>query len=98
MGILVNWNGTVYLTTSAYSNVTSSNNIFNDRPAVTSDASNGGKIRVMIVNSKGAQVGGTKDISPGKSVKLEKIPWNSGTYTLKAKALNKSGTYRIGID
>lgn len=94
----VNWTGSAYLTTSAYSNVTSSNNIFNDSPKVTSDANNAGKIRVMIVNSKGAQVGKTKDVSPGKSVRMDQIPWNSGTYTLKAKALSKSGTYRIGID
>lgn len=78
--------------------MTSSNNIFNDSPKVTRDANNAGKIRVMIVNSKGAQVGKTKDVSPGKSVRMDQIPWNSGTYTLKAKALSKSGTYRIGID
>ena len=94
----VNWSGNAYLTTAAYSNVTSSNNVFNDRPTVTNDSGNLGTITVKIVNSSGEQIGGTKTISKGKSVKLDSIPWNSGTYTLKAKASSKNGTYRISID
>jgi hypothetical protein len=95
---LVNWSGNAYLTTSAFSNVTSSNNIFSNRPTVTNDVSNAGSIKVKIVNASGKQVGATKTIGKGKSVKLDTIPWNSGTYTLKAMAVTKNGTYRIAID
>lgn len=96
----VNWTGTAYLTTSAYSNVTSSNNFFSDRPVVTSNASNIGTISVRVINSKGEQVGSAYAIAPGKSQKLDAIPWKSGTYTLQAIAIetNKSGTYVIGIN
>ncbi|MDQ0658778.1 T9SS type A sorting domain-containing protein [Paenibacillus sp. W2I17] len=93
----VNWSGSAYLTTNAYSNVTSSNNFFNDSPTVTNDANSPGTITVRIVNSSGEQVGSTKTISAGKSANLDSIPWNSGTYTLQAKG-SKAGYYNISID
>ncbi|EJQ42767.1 hypothetical protein IEQ_05146 [Bacillus cereus BAG6X1-2] len=94
----VNWSGSAYLTTSAYSNVTSSNNIFNDRPTVTNYAGNKGSIKVRVVDSSGKQIGGVKEIAKGKSVKLDSIPWNSGTYTLQAKAISSNGSYSISIN
>lgn len=94
----VNWSGNAYLVTQAYSNVTTSNNFLNDEPTVTNDSGNKGEIKVKVVNEDGKQVGKVKTIGKGKSVKLDKIPWNSGKYTLKAKASEKEGTYRISIN
>ncbi|WP_274653271.1 hypothetical protein [Paenibacillus humicola] len=93
----VNWTGSAYITTNAYSNITSSNNFFNDSPLVTNSANSPGTITVRILDSKGAQVGSTKTIAAGKSVRLDQIPWNSGTYTLQGKG-SVSGTYYISID
>lgn len=95
---LVNWGSTAYLTTNAYSNVTSSNNIFNDRPLVTNSANNPGPIMVRIVNTAGQVIGSTKTILTGRSVRLDAIPAFSGTYTLQAKATTKTGNYFISID
>jgi len=94
----VKWSGNAYITTTGFSNVTSSNNIFNDSPRVTNDSGNSGSILVKVVNANGYQVGKTKEIAKGKTVTLDKIPWNSGTYTLKAKAITKNASYRITID
>lgn len=94
----VNWTGKARLSTNAYYNVTSSNNIFRDEPKVTNHAGNPGKIKVRIINSKGEQVGKAKEIDTGKSVKMDKIPALSGTYTLQAKTLDESGSYTITID
>jgi len=94
----VNWSGQAYLITVAYSNVTSSNNVFNDSPTVTNASGNPGKIKVKIVDAYGKQVGKVKEIGKGKSVKLDTIPWNSGTYTLKAMAVDQKGQYTISID
>jgi len=94
----ISWSGNAYLTTKAYSNVTSSNNIFTDSPVVTNASGNKGTIKVKVVNEKGEQVGGVKEVAPGKSVRLDKIPFGSGTYTIKAQAVDKEGTYLISID
>lgn len=94
----VKWSGSAYLTTKAYSNVTSSNNIFNDSPLVTNGAGNKGSIKVRVVNQSGKQVGSVKTIKKGKSGRMGSIPWNSGTYTLQAKAVSGAGRYSINID
>lgn len=94
----VNWTGTAYVVVNYYTNVTSSNNFFDDRPTVTNHASNPGALTVRIINEKGAVVGEPKLVAPGTSVKLDTIPWNSGTYTLQARATSRIGTYYISID
>lgn len=94
----VNWSGQAYLTTAAYSNVTSSNNFFSDSPTVTNASGNPGAIKVKVVNANGEQVGKVKEIGKGKSVKLDSVPWNSGDYTIKAMALDKNGQYTISVD
>jgi hypothetical protein len=95
--ILVSWSGTAYLTKNAFSNITSSNNIFRDAPTVTNGADSPGNVTVRIKNSDGKQVGSEKTIAPGKSVKLDTIPAFSGTYTLQGKG-SVTGTYSITID
>lgn len=95
---LVNWSSTAYLTLGAYSNVTSSNNLFADRPLVTNSASNPGPIMVRVVNSKGQVIGSPKTILTGQSVRLDQIPAFSGTYTLQAQAYTRAGYYSISID
>lgn len=50
------------------------------------------------MDAYGKQVGKVKEIGKGKSVKLDTIPWNSGTYTLKAMAVDQKGQYTISID
>lgn len=94
----VKWSGDAYITTTGYSNVTQSNNVFNDRPKVTNSSGNAGAIKVKIVNSSGADVGNVYTIEKGKTVTLDSIPWDSGKYTLKAKAVEKNGTYTITIN
>ena len=94
----VNWTGKARLGTGNYYNVTSSNNIFRDSPKVTNHAGNPGTIKVRIINSKGKKVGRTKTIKAGKTVKMDKIPALSGTYTLQAMAVDKAGSYTITID
>lgn len=91
----VNWTGKARLGTSVYYNVTSSNNIFRDSPKVTNHSGNPGRIKVRIINSKGEQVGKAKEIKAGSSVRMDRIPALSGTYTLQAKALDKEGSYTI---
>lgn len=95
---LVNWSSTAYLTLNAYSNVTSSNNLFADRPLVTNSASNPGPIMVRVVNSNGQVIGSPKTILTGQSVRLDQIPAFSGTYTLQAQAYRSAGYYFISID
>ena len=85
------WTGTAKLNTTDYVNITSSNNIFPDSPLVTSDAT------IRVINEKGAQVGETKTIAPGSSVRLDQIPAFSGTYTIQGKA-SVAGTYTFNID
>lgn len=94
----INWSGNAYLVTTAYTNVTSSNNVFTDAPTVTNDSGNKGAIKVKVVDEAGNQVGTVKTLEKGKSAKLSDIPWNSGTYTIKAKAVDKEGSYRISVN
>jgi hypothetical protein len=91
------WTGTAKLNTTDYVNITSSNNIFPDSPLVTSDANNPGNVTIRVINEKGAQVGETKTIAPGSSVRLDQIPAFSGTYTIQGKA-SVAGTYTFNID
>ena len=91
------WTGTAKLNTTDYVNITSSNNIFPDSPLVTSDANNPGNVTIRVINEKGAQVGETKTIPPGSSVRLDQIPAFSGTYTIQGKA-SVAGTYTFNID
>lgn len=94
----VDWTGRARLNTDVFYNVTSSNNIFRDSPKVTNHSGNPGRIKVRIINSSGKQVGKAKEIKAGSSVKMDRIPALSGTYTLQAKALDKAGSYTITID
>lgn len=97
-GAKVKWKGAAYLSKGNWCNVTSSNNIFPDSPKVTNYDSNPSTIKVRIINSNGAQVGETKSIAPGQTVRLDRIPAFSGTYTLQACPDGDSGYYTISID
>jgi hypothetical protein len=94
----IDWSGQAYLITTAYTNVTTSNNIFNDRPTVYNAAGNPGAIKVKVIDSNNQQVGKVKEIAKGKSAKLDTIPWSSGSYTIKAMAVDKKGQYTINVD
>ncbi|MGX7199873.1 hypothetical protein [Enterococcus nangangensis] len=98
--ILVSWHGTANLVSDAYNNITSSNNIFTDSPVIISDASNKATVYIMVVNESGEQLGSIKTLSPGSSVTLGPIPWDSGTYTIKGKAPSSSneGVYTFTVD
>ncbi len=93
----VNWSGTAYLAAKQWCNVTSSNNVFRDSPKVTNGASNPCSIKVRIVKESGEVVGEEKEVGVGESVKMDKIPAFSGTYTLQAYS-EKAGNYTISID
>lgn len=97
-GAKVKWKGTAYLSKGNWCNVTSSNNIFPDSPKVTNYDSNTSTIKVRIINSNGAQVGETKSIAPGQTVRLDRIPAFSGTYTLQACPDGDSGYYTVSLD
>lgn len=91
------FNGTARLTAGKWCNVTSSNNFFADDPLVTSNANNPGAVSLRVVNANGAQIGSTKKVSPGKSVRLDEIPAFSGTYTIQAYT-EVGGVYTFVID
>lgn len=93
----IHWTGTAKLTTGDYSNITSSNNIFPDSPLVTSDANNPGSVTIRVVDDAGGQIGETKTVSAGSSVRLDQIPALSGTYTIQGKA-TVAGTYTFTVD
>lgn len=93
----VNWSGPAYLAAKKWCNVTSSNNFFNDKPKVTNSASNPCSIKVRIVNGEGKLVGTEKKVGVGKSITMDEIPWNSGTYTLQAYS-EEAGYFTISID
>lgn len=94
----VNWTGVAYVSKAYWCNITSSNNLFPDSPLVTNHAGNPGEIKVRIINEDGKQVGETKTVKAGKSVRMDQIPAASGTYTLQAKATKTNGNYTITID
>lgn len=93
----IKWNGTAWLTTSGFCTITTSNNIFDDDPLVESDGNNAGDVTIRVLNEKGQQVGSTKTVSPGSSVRLDMIPANSGTYRIQGKA-SVEGNYAFNID
>lgn len=93
------WNGTAYLSTVSWNNITASNNIFPDSPLITSDSKNPGTVTVRVLNDRGEQVGGTKTMQPGESARLDQIPAFSGTYTIQGKViLGYGGTYTFTVD
>lgn len=94
----INWDGTAWLVTTGFCTITTSNNIFNDSPLVISDGNNAGVVTLRVLNEKGEQVGDTKDVSPGKSVRLDQIPHDSGTYRIQGKAKKVEGNYYFDID
>ena len=92
------WYGNAYVPMNNYVNVTSSNNVFNDSPTVTNSAGNPGILFFRIVNQAGAVIGNAYAVEPGHSIQMDQIPWNIGTYTLQAMAVEVAGTYFITID
>ncbi len=93
------WSGTAYVSDTAYTNITSSNNLFDDNPKVTNSAGNAGKLSFRIVDKDGEPIGSVKVCIDGYSVTMDTVPFNSGTYTLQAKAdSGKAGSYYITID
>ena len=99
MTIMVNWTGTAYLQSyGLWSNVTSSNNIFPDRPQVTNHTGNKGAIKVRIVDENMIQIGNAYTVSVGATVTMDRIPAFSGVYTLQATPYYDAGYYTISID
>lgn len=93
----INWSGSAYISKDNWSNITSSNNFFKDSPKITNNSNNPGDLTVRVLNSKGAQVGSSKTVKLGKTVKLDQIPAFSGTYTIQAKS-TKAGYHTIKVD
>ena len=86
----INWDGTAWLVTKNFTTITTSNNLFND-------GNNAGKVTLRVLNQKGEQVGNTKVVAPGESVRLDQIPHDSGTYRIQGKATIE-GNYYFDID
>lgn len=93
----ISWNGTAVLKTDTFYNITSSNNLFSDYPLVKSDGNNPGTVIIRVIDKDGQQVGEAKTVEPGFSIRLDKIPFNSGTYTIQGQAYVE-GNYRFVID
>lgn len=91
------FNNTVNLPINVWSNITSSNNLLNDAPLVTSDINNPSIVSIRVVNAKGEIVGKVKWVKPGSSVRLDTIPASSGVYTIQG-CPSKSGIFRFVID
>lgn len=62
-----------------------------------SDGNNAGDVTIRVLNENGEMVGGTKTVSPGSSVRLDVIPFDSGTYRIQGKA-TVEGNYYFDID
>ena len=93
----INWDGTAWLVTDHFTTITTSDNIFNDSPLVISDGNNASNVTLRVLNEKGEQVGDTKVVAPGKSVRSDQIPHDSGTYRIQGKATIE-GNYYFDID
>lgn len=92
----INWDGTAWLETDSFCTITTSDNWFDDAPLVISDGNNAGDVTIRVLNQKGVQVGSTKTVSPGSSVRLDTIPSGSGTYRIQGKA-KVEGNYYFDI-
>lgn len=92
----LNWSGSTYLTEGQWCNVIGDNNLFNADVKVTNAGGNPGSIEVQIVNSKGEIKGKKQTIAVGETVTFSGIPWNSGTFVVKAKA-SVSGNYSLRV-
>ncbi len=92
----INWDGTAWLGTTGYYTITTSNNWFDDAPLVISDGNNAGDVTIQVLNEQGVRVGSRKTVSPGESVRLDSIPYDSGTYRIQGKA-EVEGTYYFDI-
>lgn len=85
------------LTTYSWNNVMGANNVVSDRPQITNLLNNPGAITVRVVQSlTGDIISQEQTLDLGQSVRLDRIPWNSGSYTLQAKA-TVDGSYRINV-
>lgn len=93
----ISWSGTVYLNTSEFREVTTSNNIFSDRPLVKSHIKNPGSVVIRVYDEAGQPIGQNVRVAAGSSVRLDKIPAFSGTYTIEAMAISSSGDYTFSI-
>lgn len=92
----INFNSTVYLDCD-WKQITSSNNLFPDSPLVSNPSDNPGDFQLRVFNDSGVQVGSTKTVSRGTSIRLDQIPALSGYYSVECKA-SVSGEYHITID
>lgn len=95
----INWSGYAYLSDEAWCNIVTSDNLFRDSPTVVNKAGNKGDIRVRVLNEKGVVIIKSTRVSVGNQKKLDKIPFNSGTYTIQGIAdKGKAGKYQISVD
>lgn len=92
----INWDGTAWLVTTGFCTITTSNNWFDDAPLVISDGNNAGDVTIRVLNEKGVQVGSEKTVPPGGSIRLDSIPFDSGTYRIQGKA-EVEGNYYFDI-
>lgn len=92
------WNDTVTLTITAWSNLTSYNNLFADSPTVTNHANSDGDLKVRVIDGNGNVIVSETTVPAGESVTLAKIPATSGKCTFQAKAITRQGSFRIDID
>lgn len=94
----VYWEGTAYLSAEHYSNIAGANNLFPDEPVVTANNENTGPVTLRVIDGNGLIVGSEKQLLPGETVTMDKIPAMSGTYTIQGLAAEKSGDYRFSIE
>lgn len=86
------WQGTAFLSTEAYCNITGANNWVKEAPVIMSDPDNPGSVQLRVLDGNSAVIGSEKTLAPGKSVRLDTIPALSGTYVIQGK-VTESGEY-----
>lgn len=82
----------------SWTNIVTDDNWLNAVVTVESHGNNIAIVWLRVLNEDGQQVGSEKKVSPGYSVKMDKIPHVSGTYVLQGQVLyGNEGNYTFHI-
>jgi hypothetical protein len=90
------WSGDIYLSTSGYSTIISNNNWLNEDLMIMNSNLSAGTVYIRVTSTAGFTK--TIQVSAGSTGHIYDIPWNSGTYTITAKAADTTGWYHLTIN
>ncbi|MCL2416237.1 MAG: hypothetical protein FWD01_05410 [Defluviitaleaceae bacterium] len=89
---------TTYVPASGWSNVVTDNNWLDATLEITNHADNAGDLEFRVLNENGAIIMDSFLIPLGSTTTApKKIPFNSGTYSLQARAVSAPANYTITV-